>query len=1072
MKKKTLLQSVIPLIVLAVTAFFISFSFILVNATAQPTFNVNGTAYSGILPKNYLLTYAEENKATLNGTDYELSTLTTYPSGKTSKGTSVLLSELGDYSVKYYFNDGNAEYFVEENFSVDNTIESLFSNSENCEITGDASVPDYILNANEGLSGYWGSQKGVNFKVNSQDAVIRFDGVISVDDIDCETDFIEMLIAPKEYDEQNGHGVLEFANTKIIVKLIDAVNQDVGIEYVMQSSNEYTISTFVRTLNGKEQLGYKNWLDSYGYGDSYIHSSYYGYYKNAHRVEVTHSTQPSEQAYKHEASSIKLFYDSNKNASYGLPSFTDYIGDEQYEITDFSTDPAFQKYVSAGWLKAYNKVDKGGEGIWDWDDTRSTNFKGFPSGAVKLEISFEGLGKGSGNLMIFSVGGKKLTDWNKTTYQTKISVDTGFSSEDELPSIIASPNATYPVFDAIGYNFIEGLLKKPSVKVYYEDSSNQLPIRNNSFPVTKAGAYYIEYKVYPNAKYGSVTTKTIVINAKNVYDFIIDYTINPLTKNTVLLGDKVNLYEGEFVIPESQAKFFTFHTNVYLNGKPVKVEQGKFCDYFIAENTGDYYINYSYTDYAGDQYIIKIVKVTSQNPDEPVFDDLILPKALIQGSKYEFPMPTVTNNASISVKVGSVDYTKKEFVVPSEDFVVTYTATANGLSSTISKTIKVLENKRYLVVNNNKNVNPFQADYFIAPNGYSLESYSSNSLPFYTETSNELVSFINVIDLNFFKFNFYFSQINTNNSGLKIVLTDSVNELQKVVLKFVKEGETIKLYNNEILLATINGSFNVNSEQFALNMKDEFGDLYNATEKIATIKEFANGLAFSGFESGKVFLEFGFEGVTGASTINITNLAGQPMNCSHDRDRGDPNLFFKNDLPSYKVCGLDDEVVIILPKAYDVLSVIKENKATITMPNGTEITLDEDNDTFVLDFDKYGYGEYLVEYYASDYSDRVNDSLFNKFVVKDFSEPVITLSNELPKYVSVGDTLKLPSATANDLIGSYVTVTVSCMYNHSFVKLGANNTINFTKAGKYIIYYYAVGESGNVSFLEFTVEAI
>ena len=132
MRKKTLLQTILPLCVVALTALCISFSTVFATAMAsEPSWSINTTAYNKVLARQSVLAIPEGNKATLNGTDYSLKTTVTYPSEKTSTGNQIVLSELGDYTITYSFTDGATTYERVDEFSVINASESLFSSSEN-----------------------------------------------------------------------------------------------------------------------------------------------------------------------------------------------------------------------------------------------------------------------------------------------------------------------------------------------------------------------------------------------------------------------------------------------------------------------------------------------------------------------------------------------------------------------------------------------------------------------------------------------------------------------------------------------------------------------------------------------------------------------------------------------------------------------------------------------------------------------------------------------------------------------------------------------------------------------------
>lgn len=1091
MKKKTLMQSVLPLIAIAITALCISFSATFARANAEPEFFIDGTAYAQTLSKNSLLEISEENKAVLGGKEYSLSTLTTYPSGKTTNADSIFLSELGEYEIKYFFNDGSQEYSIEEDFTVENTTESLFSSSENVTVKADQQVPDYILTAHERiydeygdryteeqitnfkLKPYNGTKDGVKITVHGEEAVVRFDGVIDAKEMNRNVDMLEWIITPEEYDYKNGRGVLEFVDTTIYVKFYDAMDPSISLTYQVTSYGNNRAPVGIMANDSGSCLGYGFWRN--GAGRSYAVSSFCGYASDSLPQIVTNTPDPSGSATRYVTNSMHFRYDENLNTAYSFPTETIYVShDGGYNELTYSQYPFWRKYVDRGMINRYDGSVQS-EGLWNFNDYKEKNrgdeFYGFPSGAIKMEISFKGLGKNDANLMILGIGGKKINDWYADDVETKIIVDTGIAQENDLPKVIAGANSAYPVFDAIGFNYVEGILSTPTVNVYYESKENSIPVINGSFPTRKSGKYYIEYTALPYEKYGTPVTKTLVVQAVDFYDFDVTYTVNPMFKQNVLVGDKVNLYPGILNIPESQAPFFTSDVEVYFNGRKVEQYKGDMTNYFVAEKAGVYTINYVYVDYAGAKSIAKTINVNCAVADKPVLEDVAIPTALLAGRKYQFPVPSSKDGADVKVLVNGTDYTYKSFTVPSNDFTVTYTATLGGQQTTKTYDVKVLEANRFSVRDQfGYELNPFVADFFDLPSGYSLAGFSEDSIPFATTSSNETIKFINPIDVNYFKFIFFYSSQSGANDGFNVIITDSINKLQKVVLTFKEVENKTQIFVNGTLNTTIDGTFESSITALNLTMNDGFGQVYNGTDKLLVIKDFANGFEFTGFESGKVFLEFGFENVTGMSRIDIVNIAGQGVNCTMETDSGRPSFYFEKILPDYKIVGINDSIIVSIPIAYDVLSPIKDNYVEITLPNGNKIKVDRTNDDFELVFRNYGYGDYTLEYVVTDYFNR-KQNVKKKFVVKDLSEPVITLSEELPTIVEVGDSLELPSATAHDEIGSSVEVKIFYTYAGSFGKLGANNTLTFTKAGKYTIYYYAVGENGNRSIITFVVEA-
>ncbi len=110
-------------------------------------------------------------------------------------------------------------------------------------------------------------------------------------------------------------------------------------------------------------------------------------------------------------------------------------------------------------------------------------------------------------------------------------------------------------------------------------------------------------------------------------------------------------------------------------------------------------------------------------------------------------------------------------------------------------------------------------------------------------------------------------------------------------------------------------------------------------------------------------------------------------------------------------------------------------------------------------------GEYVIKYVAADASD--NQSSIERVVkvIQDVA-PTVSISEELPKFSYLGQTLTLPTATAT---GATVRVLVS--YAGEMVEV-QNNQLVLNKEGEYTVVYMATTPNGAVGVLDATVTVI
>ena len=121
--------------------------------------------------------------------------------------------------------------------------------------------------------------------------------------------------------------------------------------------------------------------------------------------------------------------------------------------------------------------------------------------------------------MILSINGMNVdSNYAYSNEESQIVVDFGEYQGGELPYGVAGANTNYPVFNAVAYNKVGGMLNTPNVDVYYggKDGALRTPliITDGRFKTENVGKYHIVYT--SQTMYGKVE-KTVTIDVLSEY---------------------------------------------------------------------------------------------------------------------------------------------------------------------------------------------------------------------------------------------------------------------------------------------------------------------------------------------------------------------------------------------------------------------------------------------------------------------------------------------------------------------------------------------------------------------------
>ncbi len=111
-------------------------------------------------------------------------------------------------------------------------------------------------------------------------------------------------------------------------------------------------------------------------------------------------------------------------------------------------------------------------------------------------------------------------------------------------------------------------------------------------------------------------------------------------------------------------------------------------------------------------------------------------------------------------------------------------------------------------------------------------------------------------------------------------------------------------------------------------------------------------------------------------------------------------------------------------------------------------------------------GEYVVRYSVKDTSK--NESYIDRTIkVIATVAPVITVSGNIPSTAYVGESITLPTATADGL-----TVTMTVGYAGEVLTMGADGVLRFEEEGEYVVVYTATNEVGATGVREYVITVV
>ena len=695
---------------------------------------------------------------------------------------------------------------------------------------------------------------------------------------------------------------------------------------------------------------------------------------------------------------------------------------------------------------------------------------GFTTGEVRMSLYGGNYIRPTANLMITKVGVNAINnDFLVDKVVPAINVDFNGYDKDALPT--AGEGYAYPVFAATAMDKISGFVPVKTT-VYYNYESNQryqVEIKDGMFKTERTGEYTIEYLA--TDAYGNVAKELVVIHCEDSSPVIM---VEP-TGAYAVVGKT-----GEIFLPADIA--YEGGTGEIKTYATIKAEGGKeivMGDSFRPEEAGDYTVTLYAVDMLGKTetytYTVEI-----EGNDNPVFlDDVILPRYFVAGYNYTLPELCAYDysvgkeqiGTTISVKDGNGEERalggyEGKFTADADGFAtIIYNATGKNGSNKKEYKVRVIDTwltEEALDM----------SKYFY---GEGITTAATVDGVHVSATADTEYTFVNPVLAHKFELQFAIKQ--NNFTSIQLIFADSKDASIQFTVEIEKSSDAnqsapYKL-NGKQLRACPEANF-YNGESFTLVYDNANMLLQDGADLKQEIKN-ADGSAFAGFPSQKIYVTAKVTGVNGATEVLWEGFGGQILS-DLDVDTIEPSIAVTKEYESgytYKsVCEIYSAISadVLSPETYTGLTVYDPNGDIVTAVDGTLLSnVPFDRSYFVkLEY----YGSYSVVYESED-AEENRQTYYYALYVADEVAPVITLKKAIKTEIKLGQSIDVVKATALDNVDGEVPVYVYLVESTGvIITVEMGGSYKPVYRGVYELRYMSFDEFGNLTIERYQITVV
>ncbi len=1006
-----------------------------------------------------------------NGNDVKFSNGSiTFPNGKTYGVGTYRLEDVGTYTVKYYYKDGNVIVSAEKVFTVTNDYYALSTNAGSVTaVLGSDNVEGKELDTNAD-----------NVMLNNKDGLI----------LRMEEGCQFIYNTPIDLSKKNDKGIAEVINLNYrLGNLALNNNPDEWLDFMYSTDNQGN-----KTL--KKEYYYKYMSDTaerckIRLTDAYDSNIYVEFDTQVGLLTSKTTDVLFKNNYRAPASAAangQILHGcspSNTPTKYGdiaEINGTNYIA---YRDWNRATFPGGQ--LTSGPLKSNGTPWNGhtwgfdmetnivyvlGEyGTWnvvnDLDHPviyPDNPFQGFTTGEVYLSIYFTEYDSAvDARVDIYGIGGKsgaELVDmYGKSGRVDYTAPEIAIDYEGTHGNTIYAPfNSEFEIPSAfVKEVFSDGSYDVNAFTGYGTPAQKQITIKNGKVKLTEKAIYTLEYSAVDSSGQKGVSVMNIcpVDDDKAIW-----LETRKLTQ--VDAGDLVKLpkYTIKTINKEESIKY-----SIKVVGEKETFVIDPSLNTFRPQYTGKYKVIFEYEDNAYQgvyEYEFDVVG----SGEIKFMTKPILPKYVFADEKYFFEplkgyiyseneVELIDADAYVSADGGAfvkVDSSQGYKIDAKDNIRLKYVK--NGAESDVVEA-KVISNK------NEKGL--FRLYKYFVGDYTPVEEYNAAGRPtsanvaykLNKKTGTDTLSFANILDVNSFIFQFKPTD-SVNYSSLKLILTDVYDSNNKKVIEFYTRspGYVISVDGTELYL----GASYANS---AATYSVEF----NSANKTMLVNGNTFNCDFNNFTSSLAYFDIEFGGIAGEVNFVVEKVANNVFRGTKTKDDTAPVVSLIAQDGAYEI---GDKLMLTAPVYYDAISQIDKSKtvATIEHEDGTVITLDNPFEDYELVLDKFG--TYTISYETIDtsglrgrarYSLRVVDNTAPVIEINGYAEDSIIVAKYLTVYTL--DYTVTDDMSENENV--WVSVRLENLETGEIIKPKSNTEIELSQEGDFAVYVVAIDEAGNLS---------
>ncbi|MBE5733529.1 MAG: hypothetical protein E7347_00590 [Clostridiales bacterium] len=1072
--KNIKLNIIILLSVLAI-ACFMSFFFTQnngLNYVLADKVTISQGVFSDEYNLNSEVDFPSEIQVEYKGKTYTASNgIVFYPNGKAVYATWLRLDQLGDYAVRYYFDDDNGDKCIaEKTFVVTNKLYSVSTTNgsvvavskeqqENAEYLGND--VDVTFHKEDALIVRLAEGDTFNFTKSIDLSQVGEDGLCDL----ITLDYRNVNFVPNELYNPNDQ-------TNSWKKL--KVQSNIATYCIIRLSDSYDLGNYVE-LYCRLACPDNNSVDinSSSVGNSQKSNYYPSFTVCAVGQKRTAITAPVSKEY---ATYYNVTIDGEK---YGL-----YYNNEKGGRT-FSGFPLVNDHSAFTWKYDFNSnkvyIQHGTQsvlvGALSSSEVYGTNtFPGFSSGKVKLSVFMSDYVSGDkGRIDINSIGG----------YDGKELVENfgklGFIDDVALPVINLDVIDTDErgIYVPLGSDYVlptpnvvsNEAIVSSTVNVYANygtPAQLDVAVVDGKIKIDKDRQYTAVYVVKNSA--GCVGYYTLTINPVQ--------TEKPITLNTSYAGLNTVEAGARVILPEFSLETINkqsalkvaikaVHNNETINIDPEKRT-------FIPKYAGEYTIVYDCSDNVYDSVIYKYAIQSQTSNNVSFVGKFNLPRYFIKNAEYSLEaVPCFAYDKATPSPVdfsAFISYDNGQTFLPIEDYrcveitgsntaIIKYTCQkGNSSDQIISEPITIVDvgyGGRLAV-----------RDYFIHDE-FEAKSYSESKktavqYDLIAPNTNGTLKFVNAIDFSSLEFGLKIPVDRAYYERADVILTDYYDENVSYTISFIDKGG--------VCYVSLNGERTLASDfPFASNSNVKEIE-YDVLTKIFTINDLEFSVDLSSmFTSSLCYIDVKVVNAYGDASIIIDKINGQTIRNNKYNDTQAPLISIKDFSGEYERGSV---ITILPPCVTDVYSTIINQNVTIKVTKDGKVLssvdgvkLDNANAMRSYQVKLDSYGKYMVVITAFDGSDNDGDITCILSVV-DSVAPTIKLNVDQNVNIKKGSTFTLKYSVSDDITaGKDIAVTiflrdikVNAFYTYN------TNAIRFNRVGSYQVYIYAKDEAGNFAY--------